>query len=100
MEPIFHITSAHEADRATGSGTYVPEAFHVDGFVHCSYRHQLVEVANRHFAGRTGLVLMEIDRGKLACKVVDENLEGGAELYPHVYGPLPMAAVVGIHEFP
>jgi uncharacterized protein (DUF952 family) len=100
MEPIFHITSANEADRATGLGTYVPEAFHVDGFVHCSYRHQLPDVAGRHFAGRSGLVLLEIDRSKLACKVVDENLEGGTEMYPHVYGPLPMAAVVGIYEFP
>ena len=100
MEPLFHITSAREADRATSAGTYVPEAFHIDGFVHCSYRHQLRDVANRHFAGRTGLVLLEIDRSKLSCQVVDENLEGGTELYPHVYGPLPMAAVVGIYEFP
>jgi uncharacterized protein (DUF952 family) len=96
---IFHITSAAEAQRAAAAGTYVPEAFHADGFVHCSYRRQLLEVANRHFAGRTGLVLLEIDRRKLACKVVDENLDGGTELYPHVYGPLPMAAVVGIYEF-
>jgi uncharacterized protein (DUF952 family) len=30
--------------------------------------------------------------------VIDENLEGGTELFPHVYGRLPMSAVVEIHE--
>jgi uncharacterized protein (DUF952 family) len=57
-------------------------------------------VANRLFAGRSDLVLLEVDRGRLTCTVVDENLEGGTDLFPHIYGPLPMAAVVRVHDFP
>jgi uncharacterized protein (DUF952 family) len=43
-------------------------------------------------------VLLEIDPSRLSCRIVDENLEGGVELFPHVYGRLPMSAVVGIKK--
>jgi len=97
---IYHITSADEAAAAVRSGTYAPAAFDADGFIHCSYPWQVLDVANRRFAGRANLVLMEIDRAKLACEVIDENLEGGADLFPHIYGRLPIAAVVQVHPFP
>ncbi len=97
---IFHITSAGEAEAAKSSGTYVPRTFDIEGFVHCSYKHQLDGVAARFFRGRTDLVVLEIDRNRLTCDVRDENLEGGAELFPHVYGKVPLEAVVAIHEFP
>jgi uncharacterized protein (DUF952 family) len=98
LTTIFHITSAEEVRQAEASGTYAPEAFDSEGFIHCSYGHQLAAVANRRFAGRSGLVLLEIDRNRLTCAVIDENLEGGTEQFPHVYGRLPMIAVVEIHE--
>ena len=59
-----------------------------------------VSVANRLFRGQNDLVLLEIDPARLACTVVDENLTGGTELFPHVYGAIPMSAVVGVHRFP
>jgi uncharacterized protein (DUF952 family) len=31
---------------------------------------------------------------------VDENLEGGTELFPHIYGRLKMSAVKKVHAFP
>ena len=96
---IYHITSAGEARAAGESGEYAPEAFALEGFIHCSYAHQLPSVANARFKGRTGLVLLEIDPAQLNCKVVDENLEGGTELFPHIYGRLPMSAVVRIRDF-
>jgi uncharacterized protein (DUF952 family) len=100
MEPLFHITTATEANDASTSGQYAPQAFAVEGFIHCSYARQVCAVANRRFNGRTDLVLLEIDRKRVPCKVIDENLEGGGELFPHIYGRLPMSAVVQIHGFP
>jgi uncharacterized protein (DUF952 family) len=100
MPRIYHITSAGEAREAQKAGDYVPAAFDREGFIHCSYAHQVVAVANRIFRGRTDLVLLEIDPTALECTVVDENLEGGRELFPHVYGPLKMSAVKHIHDFP
>lgn len=97
---LYHITSAREARAAAQAGRYTPHAFNREGFIHCSYVHQVVATANRTFRGRTDLVLLEIDPALLGCNVVDENLEGGAELFPHIYGRLPMSAVVQVHAFP
>ena len=100
LKRLYHITSKEEAGAAKQAGFYEPRAFAREGFIHCSYAHQVSSVANRIFKGRDDLVLFEIDQGLLDCRIVDENLEGGSELYPHIYDRLPMSAVVGILEFP
>ena len=97
---IFHITTQAEADAALASGEYEPQGFAQEGFIHCAYGHQVIGVLGRYFRGRTGLVMLTIDPAKLSSPVVDENLAGGAELFPHIYGRLPMAAVVGITPLP
>jgi uncharacterized protein (DUF952 family) len=97
---IFHITDASSLEAASTTGAYVPPAFKVEGFIHCSYAGQVCAVADRIFRGRRDLVLIEIDRTQLDCAVVEENLEGGSELYPHIYGPLPIAAIRHVHRFP
>ena len=51
-------------------------------------------MANQRFVGRTDLVLLHIDPTKLDADVVYENLEGGTRQFPHVYGPIPVAAVI------
>jgi uncharacterized protein (DUF952 family) len=98
MTTIYHVTSAAAAKEAQESGEYVPERFAAEGFIHCSYLHQIEGVLKRHFPGRSGLVLLEIDVARLHCRIIDENLEGGSELFPHVYGKLPMSAV--LHVYP
>jgi len=98
--PLFHITSKAEAQKAIERGEYEPQLFSVEGFIHCSYAHQATRVANLRFNGRRDLVLLQIDRSKLPCEVIDENLEGGTELFPHIYGRLPMSAVEKVHDFP
>ena len=100
MTRIYHITSKHEASEAQKAGTYAPAAFEREGFIHCSYANQVIAVANRIFKGRPDLVLLEIDPAALDCRVIDENLEGGSELYPHIYGRLKMSAVMRVDLFP
>src|SRR3954452_25629217 len=95
---IYHITSAAEALAAQDAGEYAPAAFQHEGFIHCSYEHQVAGVIGRRFHGRSDLVLLEIDPAQLSCKVIDENLEGGSELFPHIYGRLPMSAVVQVKQ--
>jgi uncharacterized protein (DUF952 family) len=98
--PLFHITSRSEWEAAKKAGEYRPRDFASDGFVHCSYAEQVIRTANKFYRGVQGLVLLEIDPSKLTCRIVDENLEGGSELFPHVYGPLPTQAVTAVHDFP
>jgi uncharacterized protein (DUF952 family) len=97
---LFHIATDAEVQRGKRTGTYVTDAFAREGFIHCSYAEQVIQVANRLFAGRRDLMLLEIDPQKLSCPVVDENLEGGMELFPHIYGHVPMTAVLAVHPFP
>ncbi|NET10682.1 MAG: DUF952 domain-containing protein [Symploca sp. SIO2B6] len=97
---LFHITTRHELDQAKSSGYYLPKGFTTEGFIHCSYGHQVLATANRIFQGCSDLVLLEIDPSALADPVVDENLEGGTQLFPHLYGALPLASVLRVHDFP
>ena len=97
---LYHITSEREAREAQQAGEYTPAAFAREGFIHCSHPSQVVATANRIFHGKKDLVLLEIDPALLGCRVVAENLEGGAELFPHIYGRLKMTAVKQIHAFP
>ena len=91
---IYHITSAEEWHLAQSKGEYEPRQFAEEGFIHCSHAHQLEVVVQRFFQGQKNLVVLEIDSDAVECEVIEENLEGGAELYPHIYGKLPLTAVV------
>lgn len=64
-----------------------------DGFIHFSYADQLAETARRHFAGRTGLVLLAIRPDRLGEALRDEVSRGGA-LFPHLYAALSIEDVV------
>ena len=91
---IYHITSAEEWNFAQSKGEYEPRQFANEGFIHCSYSHQLEAVVSRFFQGQKNLVVLEINSAALECDVIEENLEGGAELYPHIYEKLPLDAVI------
>ncbi|WP_026622017.1 DUF952 domain-containing protein [Ensifer sp. WSM1721] len=80
-----------------------------DGFIHFSTRDQVAETAARHFEGQDDLLLVAVDAEALGDKLVYEPSRGGA-LFPHLYAPLPLAAVQwekplplgsdGLHIFP
>jgi uncharacterized protein (DUF952 family) len=97
-ELIYHIASAVEIERAARSGKYAPSSLIAQGFIHCCFRQQLSGIADRWFHDKQDLLLLEIDPTRVHCRVVAENLKGGDELFPHVYGELPMLAVLAIRE--
>jgi uncharacterized protein (DUF952 family) len=92
---IFHITTKEEWDNSQVSGVYKPINYALDGFIHCSFGEQVMHVADRFYADATNLILLRIESALVGSKVVEENLEGGTEMFPHIYGPLPIEAVNG-----
>ena len=70
-----------------------------DGYIHLSAADQLQGTLDKHFAGQSGLVIAEVDLFALGATVKWEVSRGNA-LFPHIYGPLPMAAVLGVQYFP
>jgi beta-hydroxylase len=65
-----------------------------DGYIHLSTADQLGETLTKHFAGQTNLIIAEIDLTMLVDTVRWE-VSRGDQLFPHIYGVLPMTAVRG-----
>ena len=63
------------------------------GFMHCCWRHQVEPVANATYRDAGPVLLLTIDSDLVASEIKVES-GGGPEDFPHVYGPLPVAAVV------
>jgi uncharacterized protein (DUF952 family) len=63
-----------------------------DGYIHFSAADQVAETAAKHFAGRDNLVLVAVTAAALGPALRWETSRGGA-LFPHLYGPLPLASV-------
>lgn len=97
-KPIYHVSLPDDWDRARVLGAYTvstrDRSLDDEGFIHCSYRHQVEQVANDFYADVPDVVLLQIDPAQLNVAVVDENVDGGDERFPHVYGPLPVHAVL------
>lgn len=86
--PLWH--RAQEIGRFTGAPVDV-----ADGFIHFSSAGQVAETAAKHFAGQEGLLLVSIDPARLGPALKWEVSRGGA-LFPHLYGDLPLAAVLRV----
>ncbi len=97
---IVHLTSRVAWLAARAEGTYGADSLANDGFIHCSTSDQVVRVANTYYPGQHGLVLLVIDPGHLTSQVRWEpGSDKPDELFPHVYGPINLDAVVSVHDF-
>jgi glutathione S-transferase len=98
-QPIFHLALAEDWAEAFTIGEYrvSTRGMTLDevGFIHCSTHAQIVDTANRFYGDLDQLVLLTVDPVLVPSPIVYEppapDLD---ELFPHVYGPLPIAAVV------
>ena len=70
-----------------------------DGYIHFSTAEQVRETAARHFAGQDGLLLAAVDADRLGPALRYEASRGGA-LFPHLYAPLDLSAVVWVKPLP
>lgn len=96
---IYHITTERRWYDTKRQSQYGAEFFQLEGFIHCSDANQVVRVANRLFKNIQGLILLHIEAELLDPRLVYENLEGGSELFPHVYGPINLNAIVCVSSF-
>ena len=90
---IFHIVKREEW-AIPKQIIYQTESLKTQGFIHCCTSDQVDEVLDQWFKGQMNLILVEINPDLLKAKVKYENLEGGQKLFPHIYGPINLEAVV------
>ena len=94
---IYHFCPEADWAAAAPSGSYVADSLATQGFIHCSPRDHVHLSATIRARGRTDLVVLEIDEARLDAPAVWEEGDPphpDGKLFPHVYGPIPVAAVV------
>jgi len=95
---IFHITKREQWQKAKLEGAYRGDTLDSQGFIHCSTSQQVIRVANALYCAQRGLVLLCIDTIRVQSEIKYESA-GNEELYPHIYGPLNVDAVVKVVDF-
>jgi uncharacterized protein (DUF952 family) len=100
---IYHITSRAEWEAAQTCGEYTAPSLASEGFIHCSTAKQVIHVANAFYRGRNDLVLLVLDETATRSELRWEPPAGPpaagvseSDLFPHLYGPINLEAVVRI----
>ena len=95
---IYHLAFRADWELAVTQGEYRAPSLAEEGFIHASGdEEQMLSVAARLFAGRTDLLALDVDTERLpeGSPLVWEPARSG-EIYPHIYGPINLHAVVRI----
>lgn len=101
---IYHLVAETEFGSQVKDGCYHPRYLAETGFVHCALGPSVIPVANDFFSQLSEkLLLLEIDPALLSCETRYEQAApvggcgsthlAGATQFPHVYGPIEIAAI-------
>lgn len=103
LGPIHHLALPDDWAKACEAGEYRistrGRSLATEGFIHCSFPHQVRGVAAAFYADIEELVLLTIDPLLLDAEVRVEDTTGGGKDFPHIYGPLPVAAVTDVRPY-
>jgi len=95
---VYKIVPAELWRASEAAGQFAGSAVDLrDGFIHFSTADQVSETASKHFAGTHGLLLVAVST--VGLDVRWEPSRGG-DLFPHLYRPLPLDAVISIRPLP
>jgi uncharacterized protein (DUF952 family) len=105
-QTLLHIAERRHWESARDSGvsytmSTLGRTLDEEGFVHCSSDMDQVDGVLGRFYGavpRSDLVLLVIDVARLDAPVRHEP--AGDEVFPHVYGPIPVSAVIEVRSLP
>jgi glutathione S-transferase len=98
VRELFHISTVEAWEQAQRDGAVTDSTRDLtldeEGFIHCSYVEQAAATATRFYADLPEVVLLRIDPTRLTAPIVEEDLAGTGEPFPHVYGPIALTAIV------
>jgi len=104
---LYHLALAEEWRAARSAGVYTRSTRGLSlqqvGFIHASGADQVEATWRRFYADAGAVVLLHIDPQRLAAAGVPVRLEPAppsGELFPHLYGALPLEAVVLAEAYP
>ncbi|WP_459957730.1 DUF952 domain-containing protein [Nocardia sp. IFM 10818] len=101
-DTLVHICTRDDWAAAQAAGEYLAPSLAEVGFIHLSAPYQAHLPANRLFAGRQDLVLLWLDPHALDAPLRWEPgvpSDPESMRFPHLYGPLPLAAVTEVTDY-
>ncbi|PJJ61106.1 DUF952 domain-containing protein [Hymenobacter chitinivorans] len=99
---IYRIASLADWQQAQRTGFFASADLAAEGFIHASDRTQVLETARRYYTGHPDLVLLEIDEERLTeagVRLEREWVAARQQAFAHVFGPIPVAAVIRQWDF-
>jgi uncharacterized protein (DUF952 family) len=100
---IYHFCPRADWAAAETAGRYTADSLATQGYIHCSPADHLHVAATQRARGRTDLLVLAIDESLLGDATVWEEGDPphpDGNLFPHVYGPIPVGAVVTVRALP
>lgn len=97
--PIHHLAVLADWEQPEYPWSSLGVTYDAEGYVHCSFPHQLDGVRRRHYAELADdeLIALELDVPALQHLLVVEDL-GTGEPYPHLYAPITRDLVRGVRH--
>ncbi|HEU5073427.1 MAG TPA: DUF952 domain-containing protein [Polyangiaceae bacterium] len=96
---VYKICSRAAFRAAEASGALEPSRDDArDGYIHLSSKTQLAGTLERHFRGERGLVLLRVAPERLPKGALRWEAARDGQLFPHLYGSLPVSAVVHVSD--
>jgi uncharacterized protein (DUF952 family) len=98
VQELFHLSLVDDWTAAQRTGEIFDSTRDVsladEGYIHCSFAAQVAVTASRFYGDLDAVVLLRIDPDLVTSPIVVEDLVGSGVEFPHVYGPIPVAAVI------
>jgi uncharacterized protein (DUF952 family)/GNAT superfamily N-acetyltransferase len=95
-ETLLHLIGAAQWRVALDAGAVVDASLVTDGYIHLSGPEQVALSAERFFPAREDLLVLVVDRARLRDEVRWEPGAPESMRFPHLFGPLPVAAVTSV----
>jgi len=99
---IYHLTETSRWQQSIAAGEHTESTRGLElsevGFIHCSTEAQWPVVRDRFYVDVIDLLLLHIDQTRLTVPVRFEQIDDAPEAFPHVYGPIPLDAIVEVEE--
>lgn len=91
---IVHLTTLERWEAAQAAGAVDAPSRATEGFIHCAFADQVGGVIERHWRGAGEIMALTLDPLALSGRLRVERSAGSGQDYPHLYGELPLSAVL------
>lgn len=92
---IYHIVLPEVWENFKGKNSYAADSLQTEGFIHCSFAHQIDAVLERYYKNAGKVLILTIDIAELRSKLIEEPSTNN-EIYPHVYGEINTEAIIDV----